>query len=94
MTEGKEVNLKETANPILMQVHYFKILQKYGIYHYFKVHGTGDQIKRNGYQEVINFLNPDPIIRTEQVSENNVLTGTWCTFKVGILISKQDWDEA
>ena len=77
-----------------MKVHYFKRLQKYGIYHYYKVYGSGDKIKRNGYQEVINFLNPDPIISTEHDSDSNGLTGTWCTIKVGIPITKQDWDEA
>ena len=77
-----------------MQVQYFKILQKYGIYYYYKVFGTGNKIKQNGYQEVINFLNPDPVITTEHDSDSTGITGTWCTINAVIPISKQDWDEA
>lgn len=77
-----------------MEVHYFKRHQDYCLYHYYKVHGSGDKKKRDGYQEVINFLNDTPMIFTEHDSDSNGLTGTWCTHEVGIPITKEEYMEA
>lgn len=77
-----------------METYYFKRPQRDGIYHYYKVHGTGDKKKRNGHQEVINFLNDTPMIFTEHDEASNGLTGTWCTFEVGEPITKEEYQEA
>lgn len=78
-----------------MEITYFKRLQRDNIYHYFKVFG-GPGKTRAGYQEVLNFLNPEPIISVEcnYVTDPSGLTGTWCQYEVGEPISKQEYDAA
>ncbi|TDE09772.1 hypothetical protein [Dyadobacter psychrotolerans] len=84
-----------------MEIAYFKRHQTEGIYDYYKVFG-GDGQTIDGYQEVINFLNPEPIIYVQHNQPYDPknpdkkfnLTGTWCTYEVGELISKEEYDEA
>jgi hypothetical protein len=78
-----------------MEIAYFKRHQRDNIYHYYKVFG-GPGKTRDGYQEVLNFLNPEPIIAMEHnyVSDPSGLTGTWCQYEVGLRISKQEYDAA
>lgn len=84
-----------------MQIDYFKLHQRDGIYHFYKVFGGRGKTK-NGYQEVINFLNDIPIISVRY----NMLydpkhpdkpwepLGTWDTYEVGIQITKDEYDLA
>lgn len=74
------------------QIDYFKREQRKGIYHYYKVSGGPGRTK-DGYQEVINFLNDIPIICIE-INDLNDCTGTWCTYEVGIPISKEEYQVA
>jgi|GEM_PF-5394006 len=60
--------------------------------YYYKVSGGPGRTK-DGYQEVINFLNDIPIICLE-INDLNDCTGTWCTYEVGIPISKEEYQEA
>lgn len=78
-----------------MEVHYFKRLQHYGLYHYYKVYGGRGKTK-DGYQEVINFLNENPIIYVEKNYESDPsgIEGTWSTFETGEPITKEVWEEA
>jgi hypothetical protein len=75
-----------------MKVDYFKRLQRDNIYHYYEVHG-GEGKTRDGYQVVINFLNPAPIIYVEHNNPSD-LTGTWCQYEVGIPITKEEYMKA
>ena len=76
-------------------IHYFKRLQRDGIYHFYEVHG-GPSKTKNGKKIVVNFLNKEPIIAVEHnyVHDTAGLTGTWCTFEVGIPITKEEYLEA
>ena len=74
-----------------MEIAYFKRPQNED-FHYFKVFGGNGKTK-NGYQEVINFLNEKPIISIEH-NNTSELTGTWCTYEVGIPISKAEYESA
>ena len=84
-----------------MEIAYFKRHQEDGIYNFYKVFGGNGQTK-NGYQEVISFLNPAPIIYVEHNQPYDPsnpdkpfdLTGTWCTYEVGIPITRQEYEEA
>jgi hypothetical protein len=84
-----------------MEIAFFKLHQHDNIFHYYKVFG-GSGKTTNGYQEVINFLNEIPIISIEHnlpYNRNNPdqpfeLTGTWCTYEVGIPITEQEYSEA
>jgi hypothetical protein len=81
-----------------MEVAYFKSHQRNGIYHFYKVFG-GEGKTVDGYQEVINFLNDIPIVSIEHnlpYDKNNPekpfeLTGTWCTYEIGIPISEAEY---
>jgi hypothetical protein len=77
------------------QAAYFKRHQRNGLYHYYHVSGGSGKDKK-GYQEVINFLNPIPIIYIERNYENDPsgLTGTWCTYEVGEPISREEYAAA
>lgn len=44
-----------------MEIAFFKIQQRGDIFHYYKVFGGNGKTK-DGYQEVINFLNDQPIM--------------------------------
>lgn len=70
-------------------IHYFKKKQEENIYNFYKVYG-GSGHTENGYQEVVCFLNHEPIIFVEH-NEAGSLTGTWCTHEVGIPISKEEY---
>lgn len=75
------------------EIAYFKRRQRSG-YHYYKVFG-GPGKTPEGYQEVINFLNSQPMISIEHnYSADHGLTGTWCTYEVGEPISRADYDAA
>jgi len=78
-----------------MEIAYFKRPQRPNIYHYFKVYGGPGKTK-NGYQEVLNFLNQIPIISVEKnyVNDTSGLTGTWCTYEVGITITNEEYNQA
>lgn len=84
-----------------METAYFKRPQGPGNFHYYKVFG-GPGKTAHGYQEVVNFLGPEPMIAVEHnhpydpknPDEPFSLTGTWCTYEVGIPISKQEYREA
>ena len=84
-----------------MKIAYFKREQTEGIFHYYKVYGGPGKTK-NGYQEVINFLNDIPLIYIEHNSLFDPqkpdapfdLTGTWDTYEVGIPISKDEYEIA
>jgi hypothetical protein len=84
-----------------MEIAYFKRHQRADIFHYYKVFGGSGKTKE-GYQEVVNFLNDQPIISIEHnypYDPNNPdkpfdLTGTWCTYEVGIPISEQEYLQA
>jgi hypothetical protein len=73
-------------------IHYFKRPQRDGIYHFYEVYG-GPGKTQKGKQIVINFLNEEPIIAVEHnyVHDLSGLTGTWCTFEVGIPISREEY---
>ena len=75
-----------------MEIAYFKRPQRDKIYHYYKVFGGPGKTKE-GYQEVINFLNDTPIISIEH-NNNKDLTGTWCQYEVGEPINKEEYEEA
>uniref|UniRef100_UPI001C628A80 hypothetical protein n=1 Tax=Rufibacter sp. XAAS-G3-1 TaxID=2729134 RepID=UPI001C628A80 len=63
---------------------------------YYEVHG-GDGKTKDGYQVVINFLNPEfPIISVEHnyITDTSGLTGTWCQFEVGEPITESEFKEA
>lgn len=53
-----------------MKADYFKRHQRDDIYHFIKVVGGPGKTK-NGYQEVINFLNYTPIVRVEKNYETD-----------------------
>ena len=79
----------------LQLIDYFKRYQRDGIFRYMKVFGgSGKTI--NGYQEVLNFLNENPIIHIEKNYECDPsgLTGTWCNWEASEKISKSEYDEA
>lgn len=78
-----------------MKIAYFKRRQKETTYHYYKVVGGSGKTK-NGYQEVLNFLNDTPIVTIEHnyVCDPSGLTGTWCQYEVGEPISKEEYEEA
>lgn len=84
-----------------MEIAYFKRHQRGSIYHYFKVYGGNGKTK-DGYQEVINFLNDIPIISIEHNQPYDPsnpdrpfnLTGTWCNYEVGTPILKEEYDLA
>lgn len=78
-----------------MEIAYFKRLQRDNIYHYYRVFG-GPGKTREGYQEVLNFLNSKPIISVERnyVDDPSGLTGTWCQYEVGEPISKEEYEQA
>lgn len=78
-----------------MQIAYFKRHQRDNIYHYYKVVGGPGKTK-NGYQEILNFLNPEPMIILEHnyVSDPSGLTGTWCQYEVGEPITQQEYEQA
>jgi hypothetical protein len=63
-----------------------------GKYHYYEVHGGSGKIKE-GYQIVVNFLNDCPIIQMEYNyhRDSTGLSGTWCTYEVGIPISQEEY---
>lgn len=75
-----------------MEIAYFERLQEKNTNMYFKVAG-GPGRTANGYQEIISFLNEDPIISVEH---NNIslLVGTWCTYEVGKPITKEEYEKA
>lgn len=75
-----------------MEVAYFKVHQENNIYHYYKVVGGPGKTK-NGFQEVINFLNDTPIISIEH-NDISSLTGTWCQYEVGVRITKEEYEQA
>lgn len=83
------------------EIAFFKRHQEGEVFHYYKVFG-GDGKTRDGYQEVINFLNDQPIISIEHnhpfdpsdPERKFNLTGTWCTYEVGISISEQEYQQA
>lgn len=75
-----------------METAYFKRHQENGIYHYFKVFGGGVK-NGDGYQEVLNFLGEQPMLSVEHNSPFS-LTGTWCTYEVGIPISEAEYQQA
>lgn len=57
---------------------------------------------KEGYQEVINFLNEKPIVSIEHnlpydpsmPDKSFELTGTWCTYEVGIPITEEEYVKA
>lgn len=74
-------------------VAYFKRRQR-DDFHYYKVYG-GPGKTREGYQEVINFLTPIPIITVEHnFTADNGLTGTWCTYETGEPITAEEYETA
>ncbi|WP_373512585.1 hypothetical protein [Persicitalea sp.] len=83
------------------EIAFFKRHQEDGIFHHYKVLG-GDGKTRHGYQEVINFLDREPIISIEHNHPYDPvnprkpfnLTGTWCTYEVGVPISEQEYQQA
>ncbi|MES2062555.1 MAG: hypothetical protein V4456_11585 [Bacteroidota bacterium] len=84
-----------------MEIAYFKREQRPGVFHFYKVYGGPGKTK-DGYQEVINFLNEKPIISVEhnlpfdrnKPDEPFELTGTWCQYEVGVPISEAEYLEA
>ncbi|GHB86672.1 hypothetical protein [Persicitalea jodogahamensis] len=82
------------------EIAFFKRHQGGEIFHYYKVFG-GDGKTRDVYQEVINFLNDQPIVSIEHNHPYDPanpwkpfnLTGTWCTYEVGIPISEQEYQQ-
>ena len=74
---------------------FFRRHQGDNIYRYTKVYGGPGKTKE-GYQEVLNFLNPEPIISIERnyISDASGLTGTWCNYEVAEQISEQEYNEA
>ena len=74
-----------------MEIAYFKRPQVEHTYIYIKVVG-GPGKTENGYQEVISFLNEEPIISIEH-NDTSSLIGTWCTYEVGELITKDEYKE-
>lgn len=74
---------------------WFKRHQENGIYHYFEVYGGRGKTK-NGYQVVLNFLNDAPIITVEHNYQRDSfgLTGTWCTYEVGVPIPEEEYQQA
>lgn len=84
-----------------MEIAYFKRHQRDNIYHYYKVFGGAGKTKE-GYQEVLNFLNEKPIVAIEHnlpydpstPDKPFELTGTWCTYEVGIPIPEEEYIEA
>ncbi|MEM6737219.1 MAG: hypothetical protein AAF620_14235 [Bacteroidota bacterium] len=79
----------------LKRVDYFKRFQRDKIYRYMKVFG-GPGKTINGYQEVLNFLNDDPIIHIERNYEKDPygLTGTWCNWEASEMISEDEYNKA
>lgn len=81
-----------------MEVAFFKRHQRGDIFTYYKVFG-GEGKTVNGYQEVINFLNNEPMIYVEHnypfdrdhPERSFELTGTWCTYEVGIPITEEEY---
>lgn len=71
-----------------MEIAYFKRHQE-SDFHYYKVVG-GSGKNKDGYQEVINFLNEEPIISIEHNTEGS-LVGSWCTYEVGISITEKEY---
>ncbi|MEZ5045267.1 MAG: hypothetical protein R2828_35560 [Saprospiraceae bacterium] len=71
---------------------WFKRHQEDGIYHYYEVYG-GEGKTEQGFQVVINFLNDTPMIMVEH-NDTSCLTGTWCTYEVGIAISEEEYSKA
>ncbi|GLU56441.1 hypothetical protein Dfri01_59020 [Dyadobacter frigoris] len=84
-----------------MEIAYFKRHQRGDIFHYYKVFGGNGKTK-DGYQEVVNFLGDIPMIFIEHnypydpsnPDKKFDLTGTWCTYEVGLPISKEEYQEA
>ena len=84
-----------------MEIAFFKRLQHDNVFHYYKVFG-GPGKTVDGYQEVINFLNEKPIISIEhnlpfdknKPEQHFEITGTWCTYEVGMQITEQEYIEA
>ena len=78
-----------------IQKAWFKRHQENGIYHYYEVYGGPGKTK-DGYQVMINFLNDAPIILVEHnyVRDSSGLTGTWCTYEVGIPITEEEYFQA
>ncbi|MEM6338393.1 MAG: hypothetical protein AAF673_00495 [Pseudomonadota bacterium] len=74
---------------------YFKRYQRDSIYHYIKVVGGPGRTK-DGFQEVINFLNNTPIINLQinYEADPSGLTGSWCNWEIGERITKSEYDEA
>lgn len=84
-----------------MEIAFFKRHQTGETFHYYKVFG-GDGKTRDGYQEVINFLDDRPILSVEHnhpydpsnPKKKFNLTGTWCTYEVGVPISEEEYRQA
>jgi hypothetical protein len=77
-----------------MPVAYFKRLQGDNIYNYYKVYG-GPGKTRDGYQEVISFLDPKPTIYIDHnYTANDGLSSTWQTFEAGEPINQNEYEEA
>lgn len=83
------------------EIAFFKRHQECGTFHYYKVFG-GDGKTKDGYKEVINFLSNQPIISLDHNYPFDPsdperifnLTGTWCTYEVGMPISEQEYQQA
>lgn len=77
------------------KLDYFKVRRRANRYDYVKVTGGGGKTK-NGYQEVIRFEKPLPIISTEHnfVADRSGKMGTWTTFEKGEPISKEEYEQA
>lgn len=84
-----------------MEIAYFKREQRKGIFNYYKVFGGAGKTK-NGYQEVVNFLNDKPIISVEHnlpydpahPDKPFELIGTWDTYEVGMPILEDEYNMA
>ncbi len=70
---------------------YFKLPQE-DDFHYYKVCG-GEEKYTEGYQEVVNFLGDKPVIMVQH-NVRGQLTGTWCTYEVGIPITEEEYQAA
>jgi hypothetical protein len=81
--------MKESKHKTLTR-SWFKRQQGEGEYHYYEVTGGPG---KDGYQQVINFLNEAPIISIEY-NESGSLTGTWCTYEVGESITEDEYRKA
>ncbi len=77
------------------KLNYFKLRRRGNRYDYIKVTGGAGKTKE-GFQEVIRFEKPVPVISTEHnfLADRSGKTGTWTTFEKGVPIPEEEYEEA